>query len=256
MSRTLDHYQDFFLALRQSLAEKFELQCEVPLATILKNPRLIVCMNHSTPLSWIPGMVFLSTEVVNAGGGHRQPRGVVDKWFYTNPLTRFVAERLTQSKTPENFDQLVQHFTNAQNTDLIVLPEGAHSFFGSPEEIQDFRSSRFIELSILTQTPILLCVHRGSENWSSGLKIPASASLYIAAISQFFAGQIEKEKPLQVPVLPKKMELFSMSLKLYSPQLYQSDLASSKSERKNQLEAESEVIKEIMQEMFEALPVA
>jgi len=251
--RTLGDYNPVLKALFDSIVEKSLFQSEMPLEELLRNPKLLVIMNHSTPLSWIPSVSFLCNQVVAAGGAHRKPRGIADRWFYTNPLTTLLAEYLTQSSKPETLDELIRHFSAAQDTDLVIMPEGANTFFGDLSKIQPFRSPKFIEISIRTQAPLLLVVHKGSENWSLPVQVPQFWSLYLSMIAPFFSQQIQSGKHLNFPFPVQKIQDFRMSVRLYNPKLYESDLSAHPLERKSQLEAEAEQIREIMQEMLDLL---
>ncbi|MCE3009102.1 MAG: hypothetical protein LW875_00635 [Proteobacteria bacterium] len=251
--RTLGDYNPFLKALFDSIVEKSSFYSETPLGSILQNPKLLVLVNHSTPLSWIPSVSFLCQQVVQHGGTHRRPRGIADRWFYSNPLTTVLAEYLTQSSKPETFDEIISHFSEAKDTDLVIFPEGANTFFGELSEIQPFRSSKFIEISIRTQAPILLVVHKGSENWSLPLAVPAAWSTHLGAFAPFFAKQIQSGKMLNFPFPVQKIQDFRMSVQIYNPALYESDLSAHPLERKSQLEAEAEQIRAIMQEMLESL---
>ncbi|MFN7454895.1 MAG: hypothetical protein ACK5RO_09580 [Pseudobdellovibrionaceae bacterium] len=251
--RSLGDYNPFLKALFDSIVEKSSFQPEIPLQQILQNPKLLVLVNHSTPLSWIPSVALLCNKVVGSGGGHRKPRGIADRWFYSNPFTTVLAEYLTQSSKPETFEEIVSHFSEAKDTDLVIFPEGANTFFGELSEIQPFRSSKFIEISIRTQAPMLLVVHKGSENWSVPLAVPSAWAMYLGAFAPFFAKQIESGKSLNFPFPVQKIQDFKMSVRLYTPALYESDLSENSFERKNQLETEAEQVREIMQEMLNHL---
>lgn len=251
--RTLHDYKPWLDAILKSVADKCELTSDLPLEDIVRNPRLIAILNHSTPLSWIPAICLLATEVCAHGGGDRIPRGIVDKWFYSNPATRWVAEYVTQSSTPQSFEQILSDFRSAERTDLVIFPEGAYAFFGDPAEISEFRSSKFIELSIRTGSPILIAVHKGSENWSLPLHLPKELSSWIAPYSKFFSRGLLLGKALNLPLPIKKIPHFKMHLKLYSPALYEADLSEDPVQRRSQTEQEAENIRQLMHEMFEAL---
>jgi len=90
--RKLKDYNPFLKALLQTLCKRTHFESSPKLSEILKAERLVVAMSHATPLSWIPAMSMLSIETENAGGGDRLPFGVVDRWMFSNPLTRSIAE--------------------------------------------------------------------------------------------------------------------------------------------------------------------
>lgn len=174
-------------------AETF-LHSDRPLDDILtENKRLLVVFNHSSPLSWIPAPCLLTAHLCARGGGYRTPIAVMDRFFYAVPGLRKVAKFVTQSEKPLRFKELVEHFETLEQADLVVFPEGSNCFFGPPDQVQPFRSNRFVEIAMRTKTPLLICVHRGSENWGVSLG------------------------NLTLPGLPKPMKKFSMLVRLYHP---------------------------------------
>jgi hypothetical protein len=257
MSRILNDYSEFLEALQKTLIEKVNFIGESDLKRAVEQPRLVVALNHATPLSWIPAITTLALETVKAGGGDRTPRGVVDRWFYNNPLTNPLAEYLTQSKVPQNFEDLLQHFSESEKTDLVIFPEGAHSFFGDLTEIQKFRSGRFVELALRAQAPILVVAHRGSENWSRPLQLPEQMAVLAQIarpLSPFFARMLSTSQVFNLPKLPRKIVQFQMSCALYEPSLGAEGLSLDLSTRKSQLDQEAEKIRQQMREMLRKMP--
>lgn len=254
--RTLKDYQPFLQALQASICETSQLQSDIPLEQILRQPRLMVALNHATPISWIPAISLLAPAAAEAGGGDRIPMGVVDKFFYSNPVTKPLAEYVTQSPEPLGFEALLAHFQEQERRDLVIFPEGARTFFGDLTQVQPFRSPRFIELAIRAQAPILLAVHRGSETWNLELALPREWGAFLMPLSRFFGQGLMEAGSLNLPFLLRKIPHFHMTLKLYTPALYESDLSGSETERRSQLLAEAENIRGLMQEMFDSLPPA
>jgi len=252
--RNLADYEPFLTALRLSICEKSELiEGEVPLEQILRQPRLLVALNHATALSWIPAIALLAPAAAKNGGGDRIPMGVVDKFFYNNPVTKPIAEYVTQSPHPLDFEALLSHFHGGERRDLVIFPEGARTFFGDLNQIQPFRSPRFVELAIRAQAPVLLAVHRGSESWNLDLPLPREWGALLMPFSKFFGRGLLEAGALNLPLLLKKMPNFRMKLRLYSPALYESDLSANPTERRGQLEAEADTIRALMQDMYDEL---
>lgn len=251
--RQLSDYVEFLRALKSSVVEKVDFQSDPDLIDILRNPRLLIVPNHATPLSWIPFMCVLADEAVKNGGGDRIPRGVADRWFYSNPLTKLLAEYLTQSEKPQNFEELVSSFRESDRSDLVIFPEGANSFFGSVHEVGLFRSHKFIEISIRCQAPILLVAHRGSENWSLPLQFPKEWGNYLLPFSKFFGNAVLQGTSLNIPIIPHKLPKFAMACRLYVPELYESDLSQNEDEKKEQLRNESDKVRDLMNEMLSDL---
>jgi hypothetical protein len=255
MTRRVSDYSEFLSALRQTFVESYEFSCSPPLDQILKEPRLIIASNHATPLSWLPAMTTLAHEFEKAGGGDRSPRGVLDKWFYTHPLLTRAAEYLSQYNRPQSFDELLTDFGQAERTDLIVFPEGANTFFGDVHEIQNFRSSRFVELSIRSGTPILLVVHAGSEDWSLPVHIPPEWIAYVLPFSKFFGEGLLKAQALNFPWWPKKISRFRMKCRLYQSALKTSELSADPDTCRSQVQDEAQKVRTAMLELLAEIKV-
>jgi hypothetical protein len=240
-------------AITDSFAEEFHFECDPKLEDVLRNPRMITVISHAAPLSWIPVIGFLGREFINHGGGDRVPTGVTDRWFYSNRITQKIAAFITQSETALSFEELVEKFQRQEKQDLFLMPEGANAFFGNVDEIRDFRSVRFIELAIRTGSPLFLVVHKGSENWSKSIPVPAVIGSLLTPFTKFFGQKLVQEQSINMFLPPRKMKKYSMKCSLYLPQLYESDLAGNEIERHSQLEAEAARVKELMSEMLHQL---
>ncbi len=249
-ARTLSDSIDFLTALHKTFVKEHILISEPSLMQVLNNTRTIIIPNHSTPLSWIPMMTTLAVEFNQAGGGHRTPIGIVDRWFYTNPLTQPIAEFLTQSDHPENFEQILRRFAHSENTDLVISPEGANTFFGNVFELQEFRSHRYIEISVKTRSPLLLVAHRGSESWSFPLKISSEITGIVKGFSNFFGQRLEEFGQINLPVLPHQLEFFKVKCALYWPNLTETDLECDLHLKREKIKKESLLVKERLSQML------
>lgn len=252
MARTLKDYESFMLSILASIADKVDIHTEQTWEEIVRNPRMIAILNHGAPLSWIPSTALLATEVSKHGGSDRVPRGIVDRWFYTNPITKPLAEYISQSDKPLSFEEILQHFQAAQRTDLVIFPEGANTFFGNALEIQPFRSPKFVELSIRAQAPLLLAVHKGSEAWSRPVAVSTAMAQWILPFSKFFGEKLLEKGEVQLPWLDK-IDCLKMHVELYMPALYESDLPKQAEERKQVLEEEAEKIRQHMSDILQNL---
>lgn len=251
--KKLGEYQAFLSALLRSMVEDFQFKSEEPLEQVLKTPRLVVVLNHGTPISWIPPICLLTEKACEAGGSDRISKGVVDRFLYSNPLTRPIAEYVTQSSTPQSFDELLTQFQSMERTDLVIFPEGAMTFFGDINQIQPFRSPRFIEIAIRTGAPLLVCVHRGTENWNLRLPLPLELVQTVAMFSRFFGDRLREDSQINLPLRLSKVPCLRMHTKLYVPRLYASDLAGHPEERRAQIQTEADDLRALMQEMYDDL---
>lgn len=253
MAKTLSEYIDFFKALQKTFIGQYEFHSSPSLDKILQIPRLMVVINHSTPLSWIPAMTTLALEFEKSGGGQRSPRGIVDRWFYSNPISKPLAEYLSQSDRPLNFEDLVEQFENSENVDLVLSPEGANTFFGDVHHIQEFRSHRYIEIAIRTKTPLLIVGHRGSESWSIPLSIPTEVTQFISLFSSFFGQRLLQFGKINLPLLPHKIPLFKMNARLFYPSIKEDELSSDEQTRAQQILEQSLMVKAQLEKIVSEL---
>ncbi len=248
--RNLGDYQEFLSALYDSFVENSEFHSTPDFAEIMKLPRMVVAFNHSTPFSWIPAAGLLTKEACAHGGADRIPIGIADKWLYSNPITKIMAEYLTQSDRHLSFDEIVEKFQHSERMDLAVMPEGANTFFGNVHEVQTFRSPRFVEIAVLSQAPILLVVHKGSEQWSVPIQLPSDIAKWILPFSKFFGQKLLNNEALNLPLPLNKIPKFSMTCELYQPSLTKEQLSTSADEKRQLLCTESEKIRIRMNDLL------
>jgi len=251
--KKLGEYQAFLSALLRSVVDEFDFTAEEPLEQVLKTPRLVVVLNHGTPISWVPPICLLTEKACEAGGADRVSKGVVDRFLYSNPITRPLAEYVTQSSQPQSFDELLEQFQSMERTDLVIFPEGAMTFFGNIDEIQPFRSPRFIEIAVRTGAPLLVCIHRGTEKWNMRLPLPLELAQTVGMFSNFFGKRLQEDQQINLPLRLSKVPRLRMRTKLYVPKLYASDLAGNPEERRQQIQGEAEDLRSMMQEMYDEL---
>ncbi len=213
--RILSDYEIWTSKLLSLLANETSFRSEPKLEQILsENERMIVVFSHASPLSWLPAPCLLSKEIIAAGGAKRTPIAVMDRFFYSVPGLKHVAEFISQSSRPLSFRQLVDHFVKLGTADLVVFPEGSNCFFGEAKDLQPFRSTRFVELAIQTKTPMLLCVHRGSENWASSISL-SRGLLDRFPVQKWIGRRLRASERLTIPLLPRPMKLYSMRCELF-----------------------------------------
>lgn len=257
--RRLSEYEPLTNAVLKLVAKKTFFHTDVPLDQVMsENPRLIVAFNHASPLSWIPAPCLLTAQLAARGGGSRRPIAVMDRFFYSLPGLKDVARFITQSDRPLRFEELVHHFEELGTADLVVFPEGSNCFFGDPSGLQPFRSDRFVEISMRTKTPILLCVHRGSEGWGVNLPLDEKLTSKISElplpsmVQKFIGNRLKKSGGLTVPLPPRPMAQFSMYTRLFQPQI-STDKDVSSVEWRSQVAVEAKRVHEEMRSMLDYL---
>lgn len=257
--RRLSDYENWTARFMELFAKKTEFRCEPGLDRILvQHKKLIVAISHSSPLSWLPAPCLLTSHVCARGGGGRTPIAVMDRFFYSLPILKEIATYISQSERALNFDELVQHFESLEHGDLVVFPEGSNCFFGPPDQLQPFRSLKFVELAMVTRTALLLCVHRGSEGWSKTLSVPNNFVSKLeelklpTAIERFLKDRAQQTGLLTVPLFPQPMEKFSMSCELYEIEST-GELPSDADVRQERIREEAARIHERMSQMLAQL---
>lgn len=253
--RALSEFEPVTSLILSLVAKDTRFRCQPGLDRVLaENKRLVVVVSHASPLSWIPAIGLLTAHAVARGGGPRAPIGVVDRFFYSVPGLQQIAGYISQSDKPLGFQELVQHFGSLELADLIVFPEGSNCFFGDPNELQPFRSRRFVELSIRTKTPMLLCVHKGSETWGKTVALDAEKvnKLPLPDFVQKFLGERLKQSGLlTLPLPPIPMPLFTMNCALYQPET--AFLSEDPEQCRTQVGAEAEKVYERMKSLMDEI---
>jgi len=256
--RCLADYEPLMSQAMELMAKETRFTCHLPLGDIFqRHSRLIVAINHGSPLSWLPAVALLATNACARGGGSRVPLGVMDRAFFHIPIVKELARMLTQTEQPITFEELAQRFSERGDIDLVVFPEGSNCFFGRPDEIQEFRSPKFVELAIRTGAPILICAHYGSEKWAWPIKVPGELVDHLKVLPQvvydFLEKRIRQKGLFALPLPPLPMEKFVMRAELYHPRLKERDLSQDPVVRKMQISQEAERVRAKMREMHERL---
>lgn len=256
--KTLRFFEPLLSLVLHKITKHTRFRSRPGLAEILAtHPRLVIVFNHSTPLSWLPAIALLATQACAKGGGERRPMGVMDRFFFSIPGLRMIAHQLTQTDHPLEFGELIEKFHAAIGSDIVIFPEGSNCFFGDPAEVQPFRSPRFVELAVRSETPILLCAHRGSEGWSTTVPIDPSwlskLTLLPTVVSEFLGHRLRETGLLTIPLLPKPLEHFEMLCELYEPRLKLADLSPDPDEAARQIRSEADLVHAHLEAMLKEI---
>jgi hypothetical protein len=256
--RRLADYEPVLSQILRLIAKKTDFQSRPPFSEVLSDhPRLVVAISHSTPLSWLPAGALLAAHACARGGGQRVPMGVMDRTFFQIPFLKELAHLITQSERPLSFFELTERFERAETADLVVFPEGSNCFFGNPEEIQEFRSPKFVEIAIRTKCPIYIVVHRGSEQWAKTIPVNdeqiQKLDVLPGFVYEFLERRLRRTGLFALPVIPKPMEKFDMLGELYQPALTLEDLSDDPAERHEQIRAEAEKVRSRMRDLLAEL---
>lgn len=210
--KTLDDYQPYLRPLSRYLAREVEFFCEPDLETILnRHPQLIVVASHGSPWSWLVLPCYLSTKVVDNGGGRRVPLGIYHQALYQIPFVKALIQFISQEDLAPTYDRVRDLLRQGKVNDVVLLPEGMNSFFGNVDDLRKFKSFRFIELAWELQLPLLSVVHLGSEGWS----LPVPLSPIKSLIPRQFRRHIDVEGDLfNLPFLLRPMKSIKMHCEL------------------------------------------
>lgn len=256
--RTLGDYEPLLSQIMLAIAKDTRFRSRPKFSEILsEHPRLVFAISHGSPLSWLPAIALLCAHATARGGRERRPMGVMDRIFFSVPGLKLLAEHLTQTEKSLGFTELLDSFNRGDGTDLVVFPEGSNCFFGDPNVLQPFRSPRFVELAIETGTPILVCVHRGSEKWGKAVEIDSewlkSLEYLPKIVFDFLEARLKRTGLLTLPLWPAPMEKFDMLCELVPMKLSAADLSSDPRERREQISKEADRIHAKMQALLDEL---
>jgi hypothetical protein len=211
-------------------------------------------MNHGPMAAPFVGGGLLAQKAVEAGGAERVPFAVIHRrLFRYGPVRSYFARNFNTSR-PFGFEDIVANFGTGRFTDFMVLPEGSNELFGDMVHVRPFKSHRFIELSILLNAPVLVTVHRGTENWSTWLKLDDFTLQALGFLNPRFARRIVPSRTLNLPGIPMRVPKLYMKSELHYPDLKAHELSQEPSQRYHQLRAASEELRRRMNDMIEELP--
>lgn len=250
--------KDFSLsagALTKALAKKISFSpLSDDMSDILrKHPQLLVALNHGPMLGPLASTIVLNKLYMENGGGNRKPIVIMWRLFYQIPLFKHAIRYITQVDRGLNFDEFLAKMEHDGFTDLFVKPEGENCNYGDGLTIQPFLSPRFIEFSLRLNTPILVLVHQGSENWAKTLPVSKHLDPLLKKLPKKSYERITETRLVSVPFLLKRLNELKVIYKLYQPSITAEDLDQNQDVRKAQLQHESDQVKALMQTMVDEL---
>ena len=242
-------------AMTKALAKKitFSKKSDDMTAILSKYPKLIVALNHGPMLGPLASTITLNKLYRESGGSNRKPIVIMWRLFYQIPLYKYAIQYMTQVDRGLNFDEFLSKMENDGFTDLFVKPEGENCNYGDGLEIQPFLSPRFIEFSLRLNTPILVLVHQGSENWAKTLPVSKHLDPILKKLPKKSYERITETRLLSIPFLLKRLKELKVMYKLYQPQISAEDLDTDLKTRKQLLKKESDQVRLLMQSMVDEL---
>lgn len=218
-----------------------------------KHPQLIVALNHGPLLGPLASTITLNKLYMENGGKNRKPITIMWRLLYQIPLYKYAVQYLTQVDRGLNFDEFLAKMEDEGFTDLFVKPEGENCNYGDGLEIQPFLSPRFIEFALRLNTPILVLVHQGSENWAKTLPLSKHLDPILKKLPKKSYDRIKETRLLSIPFLVKRLKNLKVMYKLYQPLISADDLNVEIASRKILLKKESDNVRTLMQSMVDEL---
>ena len=220
---------------------------------INRHPQLLCIMNHGGFYGpWAAALAY-HYLFLNHGGGNRKPTGIAWRGFYKLPIYKQITEYLTQTASPLDYQACKSLMSEKVFNDMIILPEGTNCHYFDGHTLQPFISPRFIELSIETQTPLLLFIHQGSEHWSIPVNIPKLLMPLVSMLPRRYKQGLERSKLINIPhMLKGSIPELNVVCKLYQPSIHPSALRDKAFSRKL-IEQESLKIRSMMQGYYSQL---
>lgn len=190
-----------------------------------EHPRLLVVLNHGPALGPLPALTALGQAFLDAGGGERVPFGITWRGFYRLPLLNRLAGRLTQATGELGVDEAVARLREGPWTDCCLMPEGDLANLGNGLDVQPFRSSRFVELSVRAGVPMLLVAHQGTEALGRSVEVPDGLLGLRRWLPEHLRQPLARHRQLSVPwLLNGRIKHLRMICELYQPELTEADL--------------------------------
>lgn len=252
--RTVEDYSLSMAFLKKTCAKRVSLHdSSEDIQQILSQyPKLVVAMNHGPLAGPVAGSIAMMDQYSKNAGSHRVPMIIAWRGFYHIPVIKHLIRYLSQVRMPFNLDGFVKQVKDNGVTDLFVMPEGENCTYGNGRDIEPFLSPRFIELALKANTPILVAVHTGSEQWSNIM--PVSRKLnpllkYLPAKSYQRireTGQLNMA-PLRLTTIPE----LQVSFTLYHPTMTLADLE--KDNKWDLLQKESDNVRALMQQQVDKM---
>jgi len=229
---------------------------------LAEHPRLIIVLAHGGPISFLPPAVALLRATAEYDPGRRSLI-TLHPWWWKAPGIRLVPRYFSGGQQHLTMPELRRALAGQSSVDYYALPESENCFYGNPDEVKPFLVHGFIELSIVTRTPMLLVVHKGTERWNRQIgpsgrllplfkKMPDRMFHAVELNKDRVLSAIERYQSVNVP-LPLARAQLRLAFELHYPELYDSEPSSDFRTRRRQYVEEGERIRARMQWAYDAL---
>ncbi|MCS7162804.1 MAG: hypothetical protein NZ958_05710 [Bacteroidia bacterium] len=226
-----------------------------PLKEVLaKYPKIVHAISHAGSLGWIPAILGMLKVALEAGGKQRRALGVFHRSLYRFGPTRWILKTIFESHEPPHFSKVIEAFKETEVSDIAIFPEGDNCVLGDVYEIRPFRSPKFVELAIAANAPILVTVHRGSEEWGKDFYVPSWLWPLVARWQPSYVRPLMKNPVLNLPLRITRIHRLSLHSTLYFPRISYDELSNRPRERWFQLNREAQNIKRLMEALLKDMP--
>lgn len=229
---------------------------------LTEHSRLIMTVAHGGVISWLPFALAMMRATMDVDP-ERRMAGTMHPIVWKLPGLRQLAVALSGAEQPYMFQELLAGLTEGSSVDYYAFPESEYCLYGNLEEVKPLRFHGFIELSARAQVPLLLVAHKGSEGWYLPIDMSGRLLPLVRALppSAFESVELNKDNCLEqvqtyhyvnFPVPLRRVPL-SIAFELYYPEQYRTGLAESFKERRRQLAAEGDRVRERLQALYDSL---
>ncbi|GAA3937941.1 hypothetical protein [Litoribacillus peritrichatus] len=220
---------------------------------LAKHPQLVVALNHGPMLGPLASTIALNKLYMEHGGEERKPIAIMWRLFYQIPLYKYAIQYITQVDRGLNFEEFLAKMENGGFTDLFVKPEGENCNYGNGLDIEPFLSPRFVEFSLRLNTPILVLVHKGSENWATTIPVTNKLDRVLSKLPKKSFDRIKETRLLSIPTILKRLKELKVMYQLYYPEITAADLPTDIDQRNALLAEEANKVRAVMQSMIDEL---
>ncbi|MCS6789815.1 MAG: hypothetical protein NZ580_02375 [Bacteroidia bacterium] len=217
-------------------------------------PKVVHAFSHAGSLGWVPAVIGMLQAAVAEGAHSRTVLGVFHRGLYKIALSRWLLRWIFDSREPPSFAKVLQTFKEEKVSDTVVFPEGDNCIIGDVYEIRPFRSPKFIELALIAEAPILITVHRGSEEWGKDFYVPSWMLSWVKQWQPSYVRPLMKNPVLNLPLRFHRIPRFALRSALYFPRISYEELSAKPRERWFQLQTEAQRIKKIMEALLTEIP--
>ena len=247
--RLKDYYRLASWVIDRFVGEVVQVNSTPPLASILRdNPRLIGVFNHGPAYAPIIYCLTALKHYCQAGGADRIPVAITHRLFYKVPVFKQLATYFTQVDHAVHYEEFVKIFSDRRFNDMMVMPEGDNASFSDGLNIAPFRSHRFMDIAIHTQTPLLLCAQTGAESWCYPFFLSEKWDRWLYYFPSRIKGSLFDTRFINIPGLPKKIPEVRTAFKLITPEEWPTIFNDP-----NNSEACAEEVRSILQNMITEL---